>query len=302
MLRALVLLLSLASAASAETSLWPGAEHPDFAKARAAWLSGTDDMGALGRLAELAAGGNVAAQVMLGAVVADGLVPDAVAALPRAERIALTRAPGGLSGTSWLRVAGESNALAHAFEASSSVGQGGTPEETDLALQALLDAGETGRALRMLTTFYNMGGFGPGAGWTIVLRYADHPALRGHGAPLLSGLEALLRDPATGVSAPGALARVEAALDRVEGTGDLSAPLAAVCAARCPSTAGACTAAFVRITGGQVGYLTLSPVEGLVDSATYQASPRFADDLRRRLSATVDRVAAMDACAANLIR
>lgn len=302
MLRALVLLFALSVPAFAQSPAWPGADDPGFGEARQAWLAGSDDMAALARLADLAGAGNMAARILLGAVVDDRLLPDAVAALPRADRIALTRAPGGMSGTSWLRVAGQTSPLAAALEASSTVGRTASVAETERALETLLAAGETGRALRMLSTFHNMGGFGPDGGWTMVLRHASHPALEGHGAPLLEALQALLTDPSTGVSDPGALAEVKAALARLRGLSDITAPLAALCAARCPAAAGACTAALVRITGGLVGHVTLSPVEGLIDSATYQASPRFAADLRRRLSPTADRVAAMDACAAGLLR
>ncbi|NKX44557.1 hypothetical protein [Roseicyclus persicicus] len=302
MLRALALSLILACPAAAQSPTWPGAEDPGFAAARDAWLSGADDMAALGQLSALAQAGNPAAQALLGAVVADGLVPAAVEALPRADRIALTRAPGGLSGTSWLRVAGADGPVAAALATVASGLSQATPAEMAAALQTLLDAGETGAAYRALVTLYNIGGLGPEGAWTQVAAAGAHPALQGHGLPLLEGLRDLLSDPATGVSDPVLLAVVTATLAAVPDRKDLDAPLAALCTAGCPSAPEGCTAALAQATGGLVGFVTLSPVEGLVDSATYQASPRFALDLRTRMAPAADRVGAADACAASLLR
>ncbi|MCU4654294.1 hypothetical protein N8I71_15740 [Roseibacterium sp. SDUM158016] len=302
MLRAFAFVFVLSTPVAAEVHAWDGADDPGFAAAREDWLSGSDDMAALARLADLAAAGNLAAQVLLGTVVAAGLVPEAVDALPRAERIALTRAPGGLSGTSWLRVAGQADPVAGALETVTVGSQQATPAEMLAALETLLAAGETGPSMRIMTGLYNIGGFGPTGGWTVTALLGGHSTLQGHGAPLLSGLRDILTDPSTGVSDRMALAAVKAALAALPRTDDLDAPLAAVCAAGCPATAEACTEALVQATGGLPGFLTLSPVEGLVDSATYQSSPRFAADLRRRLSAAADSVAGRDACAATLIR
>lgn len=301
MLRALALSLCLVCPAIAQPPAWQGAEDPAFAEARDAWLSGTDDMNALARLAALAQSGNAAAQVLLGTVVAEGLVPPAVDALPRAERIALTRAPGGLSGTSWLRVAAQEDAVAMAIgTVVTGFPEANVPGIAE-TLQTLLDAGETGAAVRALIYLGNIGGGGPDGGWTLVARHGAHPALQGHAVPLLALLRTTLTDPASGVSDPALLAAVEVTLGGLPNPATLHGPLATVCATACPEAPAACTAAVVRVTGGHVGYVTLSPVEGLIDSATYQASPRFVHDLGQRLSGAAEALVSYDSCAGRLV-
>ncbi|WP_316013784.1 hypothetical protein [Roseobacter sp. HKCCA0434] len=70
------------------------------------WLA-DNDAEALPMLSQMAQDGDADAQMLLGqieAVTPPGAGSDFVTALPRRERIALLRAEGGLSGTSWLRV------------------------------------------------------------------------------------------------------------------------------------------------------------------------------------------------------
>ena len=75
---------------------------PRFQTALTAWLD-EDDQTSLPELAALAAEDNSAAQVLLGLVDrAPPLQGPWLANLPRSERIALIRAPGGLSGRSWM--------------------------------------------------------------------------------------------------------------------------------------------------------------------------------------------------------
>lgn len=294
--------VSLAQPLSAQTAPWPGADDPGFIAARALWLSGTDDLAALALLADLARAGNQPAQVLLGVLVAGGQVPEAVEDLPRAARIALTRAEGGLSGTSWLRVAGQSDPLAAAIEVAAVGAATATPAERRAVLEALLAAGEARHANSVLAISYNYGGFGPEGGWTMVARFGAHPALHGHGLAMVQGLQQLLVTPSNGVDDPATLAVVEEALASVtdEAT-SVVAPLMAFCRAGCPEAVDRCTEALVQTVGGNVGYVTLSPVETLIDSATYQSSPRFADDLRWRYSLNVAQVAERDACAASLL-
>src|SRR5690606_14136001 len=94
------LLLGLAGAAGAATIA--GQDDPRFRAALAAWLA-DDEPAALPELAALAARDNRAAQILLALI-------DRVAVYQgpwllrreRATRLALTRAPGGLSGRSWM--------------------------------------------------------------------------------------------------------------------------------------------------------------------------------------------------------
>lgn len=316
MLRAFVLVMMLAPPAAAQG--FAGVGEPAFADARTAWLEGRDDPAALARLSALAGAGNVAAQVLLGAIVAEGLIPPQVAALPRAERIALTRAPGGLSGTSWLRVAAQADPAAARLELPMLRLAEVLPRTHAGDLQALLDQGEARAALRLIEVFANYGGTDESGGWTLIAHLGAHPGLQGHGLPVMDWLRALLTDPNSGVAdaalakdltetvaqAPAAdlaLARVGAGVAGADAgaalLSPLAAPLAGVCTAACPTEAEACTLALVRAVAGRAGYLTLSPVESLIDSATYQASPRFAGDLRLRLAAGAAGIAADNACA-----
>ena len=310
----LVMLLCLPPAAKA----FDGADDPAFATARADWLAGADDPAAMASLARLAGAGNVAAQVLLGAIVAEGLIPPEVAALPRADRIALTRAPGGLSGTSWLRVAAEADPAAARLELPMLRLAEVLPRTHGGDLRALLDQGEARAALRLIEVFANYGGTDETGGWTLTAQLGAHPGLQGHGLPVMDWLRALLTDPASGV-ADAALAKdlteivaqapaADLALARV-GQGaaatdpgaalqsPLAAPLVGFCTAACPAQVEGCSLALVRAVAGRTGFLTLSPVESLIDSATYQASPRLAGDLRLRLGPQAATIAAANTCA-----
>lgn len=82
-----------------------GSDSTAFQHALAAWLD-DDDQTALPALAKLAREDNRAAQVLLGRI-ATRPMGSWLAGLERKERKELLRAPGGLSGTSWLKVAAE---------------------------------------------------------------------------------------------------------------------------------------------------------------------------------------------------
>lgn len=82
-----------------------GHDAPAFKQAVKAWLA-DDDQTALPALAKLAREDNRAAQVLLGRIATRPMGPW-LAGLKRKERVSLLRAPGGLSGTSWLKVAAE---------------------------------------------------------------------------------------------------------------------------------------------------------------------------------------------------
>jgi hypothetical protein len=82
-----------------------GQSDPNFTATVDLWLTG-DEAAALPRLAGLAQADNRAAQVLLGLIdTTPALQGDWLMALPRADRIALLRAPGGLSGQNWMRSA-----------------------------------------------------------------------------------------------------------------------------------------------------------------------------------------------------
>lgn len=98
----LLLLAALAPAARAEVA---GQTDPAFVAAIDDWLN-ADEAAAIPALARLAATGNGAARLHLGLIDAiPGFQGPWLANLPRDRRLALLRAPGGVSGQSWLRAA-----------------------------------------------------------------------------------------------------------------------------------------------------------------------------------------------------
>ena len=89
-----------------------GQDDPRFQSALALWLD-DDEETALPELAALAAGGNRAAQVLLAQIdVTLWIQGPWLVGLPRKERNALLRAPGGLSGRSWMQAAADDTPLA----------------------------------------------------------------------------------------------------------------------------------------------------------------------------------------------
>lgn len=96
--------LGLASGAipAAASSTIPGADNRAFREALALWLD-DDESTALPALSDLAIGGNVAARLLLAQIDKTPALQGPYLSLqPRAARIALLRAPGGMSGASWM--------------------------------------------------------------------------------------------------------------------------------------------------------------------------------------------------------
>jgi hypothetical protein len=124
-----------------------GHNDPRFRAALDLWLA-EDDETALPEFAALAAGGNRAAQVLLAHI--DATMPlqaPWLASLPRAERIALMRQPGGVSGRSWISAAATDTPLAAAWSALWSAAD---RDEVEIA-RAFAAMGEP-RAVRMALT------------------------------------------------------------------------------------------------------------------------------------------------------
>ena len=117
-LRAWIMAMAFAvSAALAPALAAPvaGQDDPAFKAAVSDWLQASEGP-ALTALSQLAAQGNAAAQVFLAIIdTTPAYQGDWLTSLPRAQRIAVLRAPGGLSGQNWMRVAAEREPLAQAF-------------------------------------------------------------------------------------------------------------------------------------------------------------------------------------------
>lgn len=133
-----------------------GHDTPAFQQALAAWLK-DDDQTALPALAKLARADNRAAQVLLGRIATRPMGPWLVK-MDRKERMALLRAPGGLSGTSWLKVAAEAgDELAQLFLDSAD------PRAGTGTVRALVEADELAAALILIDILRNRTGDAPQA-------------------------------------------------------------------------------------------------------------------------------------------
>lgn len=115
---AFLLALVLALPSRAEVQPLAGQDAPEFQAALDLWLAG-DEAQALPALAGLAAAENRAAQVLVGLIdVTPQYQGRWLYGLPRDQRVALMRAPGGgVSGGNWLREAAADAALAQAWVA-----------------------------------------------------------------------------------------------------------------------------------------------------------------------------------------
>ncbi len=122
----------------------PGQDNAEFNRSMDLWLEG-DDLLALRSFSELAQSGNSAAQVFLARIAVHGHLHKHVTMdLPRAERVALLRQQGGLSGKSWLSAAQADVPLAAAFL------QANRPGDKPAAIRALFAYGEVSEGLRNL--------------------------------------------------------------------------------------------------------------------------------------------------------
>lgn len=114
-----------------------------FAAALKAWLN-DDDPVALPMLSRLANEGHIPAQIFLGRI-ANRVASEYVEGLSRKDRNSLLRAPGGLSGKSWVAVAANAGSpLAQSFQAST------LPPYSIEELRDLLDHAETAEATSFL--------------------------------------------------------------------------------------------------------------------------------------------------------
>jgi hypothetical protein len=308
--------LSLAAGAAGAAEL-RGQDDPRFRSALALWLA-DDEATALPELATLAAGGNRAAQVLLAQIdVLPSLQGPLVAGLPRAERNALLRAPGGLSGRSWMRIAAEDTEFARLWlEASSTDATG----ETALALAAMGERRAARKTLDALSLreYRGFAAMADHPDYPSEMRYliwrewADDPAGR-----VRAEAESAALDPGDPQRALLNFRPVDpVAFDEWLASAALAAPTRVACEAACPGSVRSCTRAAYQLassyaSGAEVfdsghGSLLLtlgSPVEILVASEDWNASPRGRASVLRTsqarspdAAAMLARVAVTDAC------
>ena len=159
-----LLLFILSGPVVAEVPAISGSTDAAFIDARKAWLDG-DDLPALEALKTLAENDNIAAQILLARIAEEPHTHRHVTGeMSRADRIALLRKPGGLSGTSWLEEAKDNSELAAALIGrnvaySSARTEDGTyfaPEAMD-AISTLLEYGEIQLATEVAFKLYDGG-------------------------------------------------------------------------------------------------------------------------------------------------
>ena len=258
----------------------PGADAPAFARALALWLD-DDEATALPALAALAHEGNTAARLLLGLIDRSPTLQGPwLARLPRAQRLEVMRAPGGMSGRSWLAEIA-SDPIAAAWLALMRTDAG---LATGAALAAL---GETRAAREAL----------------VVLAMRHHPDLGQDWHDWMDPELAFLIWPRAREAVRTQLERVlpaghphwllvgqaTAAWDIWLASSPAAAPFAAFCRAECPQSVAACQRAAHAALGSHVAALTLgSPVEALIAQTDFLASPRSRSSLLRRILLSVD--------------
>ena len=291
--------LALTGAAASTAPPLPGAEVPAFVAALNDWLA-DDEAAALPALADLAGAGNGAARVLLGQIdKMPSLQGPYLAHMPRARRIALLRAPGGLSGRSWL---GE---------------QAGTPlADAWMALRS------PGSGPELVERFQTLGEPRAAREAFITLAAREQPGLAAiDPAAVDSDLLYLLwrlgdADERTRIAAlvpPGhaqwqMMGQVLDArsLERWLLTSQAAEPLTALCRSVCPESLGTCLGAAYGALGSHDALLTLgTPAETLVSQAEFLASPRGQASVMRRIllassmrarRAMIERVTGAVAC------
>lgn len=259
----------------------PGADAPAFVQALALWLA-DDEEPALRDLAALAGQGNRAAQILLGLIdKSPPLQGPWLASVPRNERIALMRAPGGLSGQSWLAAAAD-HPLAANWLALLSV---------DAGLPVALRFSELGEARAAREAL-------------VVLAAREHPDLRDAPPGLLDPeLTYLLWRTADDERRDLLLAHVppdhpqrlmmgegrdDAMLGQWLAESPAAQAIALLCDARCPDSRATClTGAYNALASHNAVVVLGSPAEVLIAQDAFLRSPRGqATVLRRMLQST----------------
>ncbi len=292
--------------APAQADLLQDTDSKDFQDALALWLEG-DDAAAIPRLAELAqVQGNLAAKGLLGMIdkIASLQGPDLVAH-DRAERLALLRAPGGLSGRNWMSQIADESELAQLWVALWQV-QGGV--EIARRFVELGEARATRETLLVLVSRYETGFDAE------VLAQSWYPESLVH----LTTTRVLDPDDIAGRPAGDPIRRfagqtvLQADLQDWLGESDHARPLRAACAQQCMETKADCTLALYRALDGYSTLLLLgSPIAALIPDQEFAQSQRAIDAVARRIMlkhsartrhSLMRQIDQIDACAASWLR
>jgi hypothetical protein len=281
--------LSAAAGPSGPPSPVPGADEAAFRSARTALLSG-DEEAALPVLASLAQGGNQAARILLALIdKSPELQGPWLSSRSRSERIALMRAPGGLSGTSWMRPAAEAGVPLAALwvelwsvEAVPDIvlrfAAAGEPRASREALIVLAKRQVPGRAALADAPDYPP--------LLRSLLWAEWAAAGGEARARVEA-EAAALDPGDPQAIWAGVVPDPEALEAWLAGREEARPLAALCRSACPEAVGACTRAGLDALGGVTVLAVVgSPSAALIDPAEYDSSPMGQSALLRRIQLT----------------
>jgi hypothetical protein len=267
----------------------PGQSAPAFVAAVALWLDG-DEADGLGAMATLAQGGNPAARMLLALIdKTPELQGHWLSRLPRAERITLIRAPGGISGRSWMHAAAAQVPLAalwlslwdvaapmHLVLDFAAAGESRAARETAVALAA--------RERRGFAEIADLPGFPRSLRFLVWREWdeADAEASAAERAALAPGDPQRAIDMATPEPDRTALARW--LLSAAE-----AAPIGQFCRDRCAESADSCALAAWEALGSYRALLVQgSPSERLIPADRFDASRRGQTALLRRILLAVD--------------
>ena len=300
---ALVWAFALSGPLVAEPRSISGSDDAAYVQAVNDWLQGTDDLAALQSLSDLAQGGNTAAQILLASIASRGHMHVHVTKdLPRKERVALLRMPGGLSGKSWLAAAETTEPLATALLQVAQV------SEKWPAIMALLSYGETAEALLAARSRMMQGETAQ-----MLQAFQDFEADIPDEATFLLMQELVFQAMATGGQRYVGSARIGSMLTRSEAAAparlvwetvafgplifdpDYRAsvvknvdavpswtPIRRFCEMACGGEEAAMCTAFGAGLNAQGPFATRGPREALLPNEAYWASPRMTGDLARQ--------------------
>jgi hypothetical protein len=268
--------LLLAAATVGRSEPIAGQKDPRFESALALWLD-DDEETALPQLAGLAAEGNRAAQVLVALI---DRVPDYqgpwLVGRERAERLALMRAPGGLSGHSWMREAAADTPLAQLWMQSDAPGM---TVATALAFAEIGEARAAREAMQALAARQYRGfaavaddpSYPPDLRYLVWREWAATPEGKARAAAEIAALPA--GDPQVNRYRTRQVAPADA--DAWLASAPLAAPLRATCAHLCPAGPTACLRAAYRLVKGHVLLAEFgTPSETLIPPEVWHASPR----------------------------
>ncbi len=354
------LLISIAAFADRQTL---SETTPELDTAIDAWLDDRDDV-AIPMLAELAAAGDEDAMILLGQIARRSYAfSKFLDDIGRKERNALIKAPGGLSGTTWLRQVVQQKDLADALLGIDN------PGNRAQSTAKLLDMDEHGQAIRQLLRQLD-GPEGPElfrlaqrpdfpteirvAPWTVAVWYPHlAPSALEVGLNLSQGLSALEAGELQGyifarfneaglkerLNLGASISERDFELGWLLWTGRITKEseektpdrltdrekdqlraevlalladtpetrgIVSLCSRYCPNSREGCTWAIYDKIGGYFSLIEVqSPVEKLIPSSRYFASPRYEADMVRKIKSDLysphGEVYTSDTCATKLV-